>query len=374
MTAVAADDHRAGGGELVLSAWSAVSPFGVGREAFAAGITGGRDCVAELDESAGPFRRGGVIPDFAAAEQLGRKGTRSMDRVTAISVKTVGALLEECGPELTAESDRLALTWGTGSGSAQSIMDFTRDSLTGAKPFHVDPAKFPNTVMNRAAGQSAIWHSIKGPNTTIAGGALTGSLALRNGVRLVRGGHCDRVVFGASEEHTPQRSWLEWRAVDGRAEDGWALGEGGAAFLLEPAADAAAVGRAPLARVLGSRFRAFGEPGRADRALAGCVLANLGETGAQAGSVRVVAPLDDAGEWGERERAVLDELVPDADRVRPRALIGDTSAAAGVMQLAAVLAWAQARGTEPGDLALITGIERDGTAGSVLLALGGGGS
>ncbi|MFR9731949.1 beta-ketoacyl synthase N-terminal-like domain-containing protein [Saccharopolyspora sp. MS10] len=371
MTAVAANDHRAGGGELVLSAWSAVSPFGVGREAFAAGVTGGRPCVAELDERAGPFRRGGVIPDFVAAEQLGRKGTRSMDRVTAITVKTVGALLSECGPELTAEPDRLALTWGTGSGSAQSIMDFTRDSLTGAKPFHVDPARFPNTVMNRAAGQSAIWHSIKGPNTTIAGGALTGSLALRNGVRLVRGGHCDRVVFGASEEHTPQRSWLEWRAAGGGA-DGWVLGEGGAAFLLERAEAAAGAGRAALARVLGSRFRAFGEPDQAGRALAECVRGNLADTGARAGSVRVVAPLDDAGEWGERERGALDELVPDAERVRPRQLIGDTSAAAGAMQLAAVLAWAQARDPEPGDLALITGVERDGTVGSVLLALGGG--
>ncbi|HWO60171.1 MAG TPA: beta-ketoacyl synthase N-terminal-like domain-containing protein [Umezawaea sp.] len=353
-------------GRLVFSAWSAVSPYGIGGDAFAAGVVAGRDATTELDQETypGPYPRAGLVPEFTAAGALGRKGTRTMDRVTAIAVSAVGQLISDCGPELLAEPDRVGLVLGTGSGSVQSIMDFTKDSLTGVKPYHVDPALFPNTVMNRAAGQSAIWHGIKGPNTTIAGGALTGLLALSYAVRLYRGGHCDRALLGAAEEYSVQRAWLEWH---GRTRDGAAptLGEGGAVFLLEPSSGAESAGRVPLATVLATRFRAFGDAADARQAVADCVRAALTQAGVSAADVRLVAP---AG--GEFE-AVEDGGVTDAldggtpEFVRCGQLFGDTSAATASFQLAAVLAKAG------GGIALVTGVDRDGTVGCAVLELAG---
>jgi 3-oxoacyl-[acyl-carrier-protein] synthase II len=243
-------------------------------------------------------------------------------------------------------------------------MDFTKDSLTGVKPYHVDPALFPNTVMNRAAGQSAIWHGIKGPNTTIAGGALTGLLALSYAVRLYRGGHCDRALLGAAEEYSVQRAWLEWH---GRAGDAVAppLGEGGAVFLLEPSADAESAGRAPLATVLATRFRAFGETADARRAVADCVRAALTQAGVTAADVRLVAPA--GGEFeADEDGGVTDALDGGTPEfVRCGRLFGDTSAATASFQLAAVLAKAG------GGIALVTGVDRDGTVGCAVLELAG---
>ena len=337
--------------ELVCTGWSALSPFGIGRAACEAGVLAGSAGVAPL--AGGPFDSAGVVPGFAAAS-LGRKGTRSMDRVTALAVGTVGELLADCGPELTERPDRLGLVLGTGSGSVQSIMDFTRDSLTGEKPFHVDPAQFPNTVMNKAAGQSAIWHGIKGPNTTIAGGWLTGLLALSYAVRICRAGRCDRVLCGAAEEYSVQRAWLEWHTGTS-----WPLGEGGAVFLLESPSSAAAAGRAPVARVLGTRFGAFSSPAGAGSALVSCVRGALAAAGAHARDVRVVAPLS------ADEEAVLGGVFDSPVWVRGRELFGDTSAAATGLHMAAALAVLSTCGS--GDLALVTGIDRDGTIGCALL-------
>jgi 3-oxoacyl-[acyl-carrier-protein] synthase II len=267
-------------------------------------------------------------------------------------VSTVGQLLGDCGPELTADPSRLGLVLGTGSGSVQSIMDFTRDSLSGEKPFHVDPARFPNTVMNKAAGQSAIWHGIKGPNTTIAGGWLTGLLALSYAVRIYRAGRCDRVLCGAAEEYSVQRAWLEWHTGT-RAP----LGEGGAVFLLESPSSAAAAGRSAVARVLGTRFGAYGVADEAGAALRSCVRGVLADAGAAASDVRVVAPL------GADEEAALGLAGPRF--VYGRSLFGDTSAAATGLHMAAALAVLE---TLPsGSLALVTGIDRDGTVGCALL-------
>ncbi|MEU3712661.1 beta-ketoacyl synthase N-terminal-like domain-containing protein [Streptomyces catenulae] len=356
---------------LVLSAWSAVSPYGVGAEPFARGITAGRCAVGPLDPAThpGPFDRGGVVPDFSARTHVGKKGTRTMDRVTALAVAAVGQLLESCDGGPVRQPEETALVLGTGSGSVQSIMDFTRDSFAGERPYHVDPARFPNAVMNRAAGQSAIWHRIKGPNTTVAGGWLTGLLALSYAARLHRGGHCARVLCGAAEEYSEQRAWLEWHGRSA-AERATPLGEGGAVFLLEPAEAAREAGHPALARLLTTRFRAYGAESEVRAALAACVRDALKTTGVAPGDVRLVAPLGAGGESAALEEAGVGDALGAADPrwIRCRPLLGDTSAAATSLQLAAVLAAAGADGLAPGEAALVTGVERDGTVGCALLA------
>lgn len=354
----------------VISAWSAVSPYGVGRAEFSDGIRTARTAIGTLDraEYPGPFDEAGLVPGFSAAAALGKKGTRSMDRVTALAVTVVGKLLDECGPELTGRPEQVGLVLGTGSGSVQSIMDFTRDSLTGDKPYHVDPARFPNTVMNRAAGQSAIWHGIKGPNTTIAGGWLTGLLALSYAMRIYRAGRCARVLCGAAEEYSVQRAWLEWRGRGGAGP----LGEGAGVMVFESEDSAREAGRAPVAKVLAIRFGAFGAAADAGRTLTGLVREVLDGTGSDPAAVRIVAPVDDASDFGEVERsAVVEALGSDDQRwVRCRPLIGDTSAAATSLQLAAALS--MAGDAAPGDLALVTAIDPDGgTAGCALLSVAG---
>jgi 3-oxoacyl-[acyl-carrier-protein] synthase II len=280
-------------------------------------------------------------------------------------------LLADCGPELTEHPERLGLVLGTGSGSVQSIMDFTRDSLTAEKPYHVDPARFPNTVMNRAAGQSAIWHHIKGPNTTIAGGWLTGLLALSYAVRIYRAGHCDRVLCGTAEEYTVQRAWLEWHAArtgpDPRPPG--PLGEGGAVFLLESPSSARQAGRTAVAKILATRFGGFGTQAEAGGALAGCVRAALESAGVAASDVRVVAPLSADGALGIAEEAAVHRVLGATEPtwVRGRELFGDTSAAATGLHLAAALAVLGSDSARTGDLALVTGIDRDGTVGCAVV-------
>ncbi|MEU8409486.1 beta-ketoacyl synthase N-terminal-like domain-containing protein [Micromonospora sp. NPDC048842] len=357
---------------LVVSGWSATSPYGLGAQPFTDGVRQQRSAVTAAEPgTAGPFDRAGRIPDFDARTVLGRKGTRSMDRATAIAVATTAALLESAGPGLTADHpEEIGMVLGTGHGSVQSIMDFTRDALAGDKPFHVDPARFPNTVMNRAAGQSAIWHSIKGPNTTVAGGRLTGLLGLRYASRLLRQGHCAAVLCGAVEEFSVDRAWLEYRgslAGSPHGRPAGPLGEGCALFLLEPAGRALAYGRTPLATIAAARFLAFSRPEGAQHAVARAVTEALKEADVPAGDVRLVVPSDLGGALGAREEAALDEVLAGhtPNRHRLRSLLGDASAASSAFQLAAALALAA-----PGDTVLVTSVDPDGQAGCVVLRAG----
>ena len=322
----------------VISAWSAVSPYGTGRVAFGAGF--GDPAVRPAHTVAG----------FDPVGVLGPKGTRSLDRMTALAISAVGGLLAE--PDRSDAAEDTAVVLGTTTGSVQSTMDFARDSLTGAKPFHVDPGRFPNTTMNCPASRSAIWHQLKGPNATVAGGVLAGQFALRYARRLLDAGRAASVIFGGTEECSPARSRLAARAgEDGTDPD---LGEGCAVFRLRPgpAAD-------PVAEVLAVRLFAFGEDKPAE-VLADCVRAALADAGAAAAEVRTVATSGTGTEDG-----TLPDVLRGADprqlAVRPR--LGDTGAATAGFQLAATLSAAG-----PG-LALVTGVDRDCGAGCVVLRI-----
>jgi 3-oxoacyl-[acyl-carrier-protein] synthase II len=352
----------------VVSGWVAISPYGLGAEAFGDGLAEARVALGPVPEELrgdSPQPVGGIVPDFDIRQVLGRKGTRTLDRLTSLTVAAIGLLLEKAGPGLAGDApEGLGLVLGTGHGSVKSIMDFIRDSLTGAKPYHVDPSAIPHAVLNGAAGRSAIWHSLKGPNVTLSGGAPTGQLAAHYAARLLRQGRAEAVLVGATEEYSAQRAWLEHHSrSDGSAADG-PLAEGSAVLLLESAERAAEHGRPVLARPLAARFTAFPAVADAGAALARAVTEALKAADAVPEQITRVIPGDLGGLLGEQEdkalAAALGAHRPAETRLRP--LIGDACSAAGVFQFAAALA-----DPEPG-LTLLTSLDPEGTAACTLVA------
>lgn len=359
-----------GAGRPVITAWSAVSPFGIGRTVFAEGVRERRSTVAALgaDGAGGPRDEACVVPAFDVRAVLGKKGTRSMDRVTGLAVTAVGALLDDAERNrAVGTGEGAALALGTTTGSAQSMMDFTRESLTGDQPFFVDPARFPNTVMNCAAGQSAIWYQLKGPNTTIAGGRTAGLHALNYSRRLLAAGRAQTVLCGAAEEYSTARAWLEHHSGDGAQAP--PLGEGCAVLLVEPAAGDDA-GQPVLAEILAVEL---GVVLRDDVAgsLVACLRGALRRSGVGITEIVAVARSGAPGAEGDAEAAVVGELpagVEAADLTQV-GLIGDTGAASAAFQTAALLAHAEDDPAVAGKVGLVTSVDRSGTVGCALLRL-----
>lgn len=365
---------------LVITAWSAVSPFGIGRAAFVSGIRENRPTRAPLgpDHSDSPSPDACLVPGFDIREALGRKGTRSMDRVTGLTVTAVGALLGESERnQRVGTGETAAFALGTTTGSAQSMMDFTRDSLTGDQPFFVDPAQFPNTVMNCASGQSAIWYQLKGPNTTIAGGRSAGLHALNYARRLLTSGHAESVLCGTAEEFSRSRAWLEHHsaehdgAPDAEQDAGQAppLGEGSTMLLVEPAGDDS---QPVLAEVLAVELGVVLD-GDVRSALTSCLRRALTQAQVSADEVAVVVRSGSTDRAGVDEGAALAETLGaahGATQLSPHELIGDTGAAAGGFQLTALLAHAEVDPAGPaGRIGLVTSVDRTGSVGCALLRL-----
>jgi hypothetical protein len=344
---------------LAISAWSAISPFGYGRDAFADGVNNQLDTSAPVGaEWSVPEERACVVPGFDIRNLLGSKGTRAMNRMSALAVATAGQLIadtELLGLDLESGDDT-GFVLGTTAGSTQSMMDFTRASLEAEKPFHVEPANVPGAVMNCAAGQVAIWHELRGPNATIAAGRATGLVALNYARRLLLTGRARQVLCGAAEEYSNARSWLEYH----RRAGSQVMGEGCAMLLLEPEATA----RRPLATLVAVDSRV-------------CLDGDTA-TAVDAGVRRLLATYDvePTAVWAAcgDEQPALREIFGDevAARVPSADLIGDTSCASALFQVTALLSVAEVDPPPVGGFAVVTAVAEEESVVCALFKLPGG--
>jgi 3-oxoacyl-[acyl-carrier-protein] synthase II len=355
----------------VITGWSAVSPYGIGAEALIEGARDRRATVGPVDTGRWrvPETPVHLVPGFETREVLGKKGTRSMDRVTGLAVAAVGSLFRQS--DATRESgtgERAGLVLATTTGSVASMMDFTRSSLEGARPYDVDPAVMPNAVMNCAAGQCAIWYGIKGPNTTLAGGRAAGLLSLSYASRLLSSGRADTVLCAAAEEFSPARYWLERHSRGDEAPD-TALGEGAAVLLVE-SPETAGPERPALAEILAVRSRvALGDAVRP--ALENCVRDALRSADVQPAEIWSAGGSDAPGRLGALEREVLGEAcgLKALEAVPAVGDLGDTSAASGSFQIALTLAVAAGDPSSAGRVAVVTSADRDGSLACAVLRL-----
>ncbi|MEU6480130.1 beta-ketoacyl synthase N-terminal-like domain-containing protein [Streptomyces sp. NPDC047017] len=359
----------------VITAWSAVSPFGVGHEPFEQGLSAGRTTARRPDTDvwgvvAEPLAH--LVPDFEVREVLGKAGTRGLDRATGLAITAVRELVRHT-PDIVDDSGlTTAIVLGTTAGSTQGYADLTRASFEGRHPQDVPPVAIPNMAMNRATSASAIFHGLRGPNSTLAAGRVSGLMALEHGRRLLAQHRADRVVVGATEEYSQARSWLEHhRRHPGDADA--ALGEGCAVLLLERP-DGIGAERTVLAEVLAvtSCIDVDGDP---VAALRSCLSAAFDAAAVAAGDVWAAMPSSCDGTPTPGETLLLEEMFGTEAVSRPAigSLIGDTSAAASVFQIVALLSTAQHAASDPGHdgdrLALVSAGDPDGAVACALLRL-----
>jgi 3-oxoacyl-[acyl-carrier-protein] synthase II len=353
----------------VVTDWSVISAAGRDpADVKALSAAAGSWTSTAGSDVAGPLETVCLVKDFDVRAELGRKGTRTFDRATALAVTTIGRLAPRVfGTQDDPPGTGTGLLIGTSIGSVQSTMDFTRDALTGDRPFLVDPARFPNTVMNFTAGQCAIWHGLRGPNATLTAGRSTGVHAIRYASRWLRLGHAKRVIVAATEEMSPQRAWLESHAG---ADRDVPLGEACAALVLESAATAAAFGLPVLVEVLSVATAMAVSPDRRESAMRRSVqdaLAGLD------GPLDLHAPYD--ARAGSTERTVVGSLTGSGPRPRLLAtcdVLGDTGAVSALLQMQGAVAVLRQDGAPGPRHALVTALDGEGVAGAMLLRVPGG--
>ncbi len=188
---------------VVVSGSGIVSPLGDSSQVVFQALCEGRSALIDVDLFSTELMGGlqaGEIKDFLPQPYLGKRNFRPLDRTGRLAGAAVQMTLENggCTDEMR-EEQLVGLILGTMFGGLHTIAEFDRMGVTLGPKF-VKPLDFANTVINAASGQTAIWHKLRGVNSTIATGGSAGLQALAYGMDLIRSGRSDTLVTGGADE------------------------------------------------------------------------------------------------------------------------------------------------------------------------------
>lgn len=303
----------------------------------------------------GPQQAGEVRP-FEPKQWLGEKNLRPVDRTARLLLVAAHQALEASGwiPELRAR-EQVGLVLGTMYCSVRTIAEFDRRAVQ-AGPSHASPLDFANSVINAAAGQAAIWHSLPGVNSTISAGAASGLMALSTATDLIRTGRSGALLAGGVEELCYESfiSFLHAGRLAGNDGDGrpipfdarrngMALAEGAALLALEEADQAEGRGAPVLAEILG-HGTAFDPTGgeQAANTLARAVRLALDDAGLRPEEIDAVSAGANGGVEDDRQEAAgiamaLGERAGTVPVTAVKSMLGEALGASGALQAVAAL-------------------------------------
>lgn len=321
--------------------------------------------------------RVGELRAFDPREILGEGNFRPLDHAARLAASGAKLALDDAGwtPEARQEVD-IGLVLGTMFGSLRTIAEFDRRALT-AGPSYAKPMVFANSVINAAAGQTAIWHGLRGVNATVSGGAASGLQALAYATEVIRSGRATALLAGGSEElcfeslYGFQRAgWLAGGASGGAGKpapfhadrDGFAPGEAVAFLMLEEERAARDRGARIVAEILGHGTAFDVSRGRDEAGWAAAVARAVGtaldDAVSEPGECDALSASANGSVLGDRcEAAGVAAVFGQASRTLPvtalKSQLGETLGAAGALQ-AILLIEALHAGVLPG----IPGLDR----------------
>jgi 3-oxoacyl-(acyl-carrier-protein) synthase len=347
---------------LAITGVGIVSPIGVGRDAFTAALREpdratekaflGRNTV--FDEERVPSARVAELWGFDAKEYLGDKGLRNFDRLTKSLIVAARLALEDAGIKkdgafVALSPERVGICSSTAYGSLDAITELNLVAEL-EDPRYINPARFPNTVINAAAGYVSIWEDLRAPNVTIVdgnSGSLDAVLTCETHLAHRRG---DVFLVGGGEALT-EPLYLAFRKLGAVAETkdapGLSFGEGAAYLCVEREDEALVRGATVRGRILGygTAFEPPLSPAVLVHASADpvrrAIASALADAGIKATDVDAVCsaacglePVD-----AEERTGIAAALGADVAVATPKAIFGETFGASGVLGMATSLAW-----------------------------------
>jgi 3-oxoacyl-[acyl-carrier-protein] synthase II len=238
---------------VVVTGLGMLSPLGntvEGSWSAALAGTSGIGPITRFDTTGFPSTIAGSVPDFDVTRYMPAKEARRMDLFMQLGVAAGVQAIADSGLEVTdANRARIGLVMGAGIGGLATIEENYGKYLETKSPRKISPFYIPASIVNMTAGHLSIMYGITGPNLAVITACTTSTHALGIGMRTIQYGDADVVVAGGSEmAQTPTAvgGFCQARALSTRNDepakasrpwdrerDGFVMGDGSGAMVLE---------------------------------------------------------------------------------------------------------------------------------------------
>ncbi len=206
--------------------------------------------VTRFDVSAFPVRFAGEVRDFEQGRYFDTKDLRRMDDFMHYGVAAGVQAVEDAGIDFSKlDATRCGAVCGAGIGGLGTIEQEFAEYVKTGNPRKISPFFVPASIINMISGHLSIRYGLRGPNLGVVTACSTSTHAIGLAMRTIQFGDADLLVAGGGEMATtvcglasfaqakalsrrndaPQRASRPWD----RDRDGFVLGDGGGAVILE---------------------------------------------------------------------------------------------------------------------------------------------
>lgn len=213
------------------------------------------------------------VKGFDPNDHFDRKEGRKYDRFTQLAlVAAQEAMLDSAIDLEKIDLDRAGVVWASGIGGIETFYNEVKTFVEGDGTPRFNPFFIPKMIADIAAGQISMRYGLRGPNYCTVSACASSNHALIDAMTLIRLGKADIIVSGGSEATVNQASMGGFNAMQALStrnddpatasrpfdtdRDGFVLGEGAGALILEDYDHAVARGAKIYAEIAGGGMSA----------------------------------------------------------------------------------------------------------------------
>ena len=256
---------------VVVTGLGALTPIGNNIEeywnALVNGVSGAAP-ITHFDASKSKTRFACEVKNFNPTDFIDRKDARKMDKFTQYAMVASDEAIADSNLDLdTINKLRVGVIWGAGIGGLETLQNEVLNYAAGDGTPKFNPFFIPKMIADIAPGHISIKYGFMGPNYTTVSACASSANAMIDALNYIRLGYCDVIVTGGSEaaitiagvggfssmqalstrNETPETASRPFDA----SREGFVLGEGAGALVLEEYEYAKARGAKIYAEVIG---------------------------------------------------------------------------------------------------------------------------
>ncbi|UZR93183.1 beta-ketoacyl-ACP synthase II [Chondrinema litorale] len=261
---------------VVVTGLGALTPIGNTLEEYWEGLekgVSGAAPITKFDTENFKTKFACEIKDFKIEDHIHRKEARKMDPFTQYAVIVAEEAVKNSGLDLEAINlDRAGVIWGSGIGGLRTFHDEVSGFATGNGTPRFNPFFIPKMIADLSAGHISINFGFRGPNFVTVSACASSTNAMVDAFNYIRLGKADILISGGSEAAVVESGIGGFNALKALSErndspetasrpfdkerDGFVLGEGAGALILEELEHAKARGAKIYAEVIGGGMSA----------------------------------------------------------------------------------------------------------------------
>lgn len=236
---------------LVVTGMGAVTPIGIGVDAYWNNLVQGVcgvDAITRFDTENLPVKIAAEVKNFDPLAFMPKKLTREMDVFMQYGYAAAMEAIDMAGGDDIASPERMGITVGTALGGIAPIGE-TQDGISTGLHKKVSPRFVPKIIGNEAAAQVAIQKGYRGPSLTVSTACSSGGDAISTACMMLLSGQADAVlamgtesalsplfILGLSSAHALSTNNDNPKGASrpfDKDRDGFVIGEGGGALIIE---------------------------------------------------------------------------------------------------------------------------------------------